>query len=179
MKTVRYMISAAALTPAAWGLAGLPAGSHAVPAHAGHGQVGAEPAKVVFMGAGKRVAGHVAGISPDTCTGTTGFNIPKSSPNPNIKGHGWYTEEANNTECIGTVKVSMYYTKNVCKWARLLVGSGAGQYVGSTGSYCGHKSYWYIWSFGVHKIYPNGTYVCARSRYQHSFYNFSNCAVPD
>jgi hypothetical protein len=165
MKRVRYMMGAAGLAPAAFGMAALPVVTAAA-APGANGQAAAS----VAGGQGKTVSLHHArAVTPDAgCTGHTEFTIAR---NGNIRGHGWYT---NGTEkspngriikdvCIGTVVNSLNFTKSFCKTGSL--DASGDHFYNLTRRICADKNLWVPISWGLHKIFTTSVDVCIFSQY--------------
>ena len=76
---------------------------------------------------GKTVSMHGvnARAHPDTCTGTSHVGVG-AHPNSHAKGQFWQTRFGPGSICIGTVDVSLFFTKTFSKEASVSVRSTAG-----------------------------------------------------
>jgi hypothetical protein len=118
MKRVKYAAGAVMLTPVAL----------AVPAVAQAATTTAASSTTQ----GKTVSMHGVGIRvhPDTCTGTNHVGIG-AHPNSHAKGQFWETRFNPGSVCIGTIDVSLFFTKTFSKSASVTVNSVQGtQFVG-------------------------------------------------
>jgi hypothetical protein len=171
MKRVQYLVGAAGLAPAAFGVAAWPA----APAAAGAPQAAAPHAGVALRAGGqaKTVSLHHAGaVTPDaSCTGKTEVNMKAVG---NLRGHFWYTYDAvdvNGTfeagTCIGTIVASMHFNKDLCKTVSVRVSQAAASRFKNI---CGTAGHWYHMSWGLHRNIPSRPIsVCENSTF-HSFY---------
>jgi hypothetical protein len=117
---------------------------------------------------------HAATTAPahaattETCSITSAFSIPKAD---NVRGHGWHEDF-----CVGTVDVSLYYTKGslynpFCKDASLEIRStpGRARLWHGEKQLCGYAGYWNKYPFRVYSSFVNNveSYIsaCARSTY--------------
>jgi hypothetical protein len=160
MKRVRYLAGVAGLAPMAMGMATGPFAQAATTA----GQTGSArtaSTRHARMGAGTSSPG-----SPNTgCRGSLEFWIPK---NGNVKGHGWWRAvEASPLEmgCIGTVAVSTYFNKNICKSVALVIrGCEASRRVYGPTKLCGYDQ-WRHHSYPVHQTFISPIQLCISSTY--------------
>jgi hypothetical protein len=159
MKRVHYVMGAAGLVPATFGMATALSAAPAAAAPA----VGAQVKTVSLH--------HARAVTPDAgCTGKTEFTIAR---NGNIRGHGWYT---NGTEkspdgriikdvCIGTFVESMNFTKSICKTGSLDASDINGHFYQDTKKICAVKNLWVPISWGLHRIFTPSVSACIFSQY--------------
>jgi hypothetical protein len=156
MKRMKYLAGAAALAPTA--LAGVfPATASAASAR-GTGSV-----KTVSLN-------HSGVTASNGCTGTVGFTASHQSRN--VRMHGWYTTQQRR-KCIGTVVVSLYFTKGTashrfCKEASLLITSRDGLDTTYYQQVCGTAYHWTGVGFGFHNYYYD-PYLSALSTYREGY----------
>jgi hypothetical protein len=151
MKRVRYVLGAAGAAPVMFGMV--------TPA-----QAATDTPTVV--------------VPVSNCGGNKSFTIPHDG---NVKGHGWYRVGIfDSATCVGTVDVSLYYTKGTlnnpfCKDASLTV-----RFSPTTGNLwhrakqlCGYAGSWEKIGFAVQTSFWQGSNgavsVCARSTYHTAY----------
>lgn len=151
MKRVRYVLGAAGAAPVMFGMV--------TPAHAA-------------------TAMPNAAVPVSNCGGNKYLTIPQ---NGNVKGHGWYTVGIfDSTTCVGTVDVSLYYTKGslnnpFCKNTSLTIRSSptAGNLWHRKKQLCGYAGSWEKIGFAVQTSFWHGSSgavsVCARSTYHAAY----------
>jgi hypothetical protein len=176
MKRVHYMAGTAGLVPAAIGMVAFPATataggttSHTKTVSLHH----ARTAPLTTLAASsspapstsKAAPGASPGVAAAGCTGADEFFLPKSG---HIRGHGWFT--ANRlpypSTCIGTVTVSLYFTKTFCKSTYVSVTDGAAaRHNFGPHRMCGQANHWDHTNFGIHRWFVADDTVCAFSTY--------------
>lgn len=136
------------------------------------GAVGAAP--VMFGMAVPAQAATETAPAATNCQGNTAFTIPQNG----VKGHGWYHHRVlYSGTCVGTVDVSLYYTKGslnkpFCKDASLTIRSSPTKSAlwHRKKQLCGYAGSWEKIGFAVQTSFPHGEgdsiSVCARSTYQ-------------
>jgi hypothetical protein len=152
VKRIRYLTGAVGLAPVAIGMA-LPAAANAATS------AGA-PSGV------KTVSLHHSGIRTVAaavgCTGNTRHNFPQSG---HIAGHFWATPH-HSSVCIGTVVVSLFFTKSFCKSAQAsVIGGTQSTDIRKHRTICGVNGEWVTTSFSIHTLWDQDVSVCATSQY--------------
>jgi len=90
------------------------------------------------------------------CTGHVSFSIREvKAGNDRVKGHGWFTREANGKICLGTVVVSTYTSTTGYDWPALSIASSVGRRGPFTLYYSARQVYakagtWGHYSFPAH-----------------------------
>lgn len=129
---------------------------------------------------------HAASASPATgqCNGNSTVTIPHAG---NVKGHGWYRTNLLGHvvfACIGTVDVSLYFTKGsvnnpFCKSASLALRRSPidRPFWDRQHQVCGDDTHWFntqfnvqqSWSVDIIGGHANPISVCARSTYHAAY----------
>ncbi len=144
------------------------------------GAVGAAPVVFGMVTPAQAATDRPTTVVPvSNCGGNKSFTIPH---NGNVKGHGWYRLAAfHSTTCVGTVDVSLYYTKGTlnnpfCKNASLTIRSSPPAHADlwhRTKQVCGYAGSWAKIGFAVQTSFSHGlngsVSVCARSTYHTAY----------
>jgi hypothetical protein len=156
MKRVRYLVGAAALAPAVAGMAFPTAATAATGGSTGAKTVSVHQTRATVM-------------APDAgCTASAEFQLNTVG---HKRGHGWvkYTDN-HNKFCIGTVDVSLEFTKTLCKNAELDTSGSQNSGSQHTHQICGYPAAngdgkWFETTFSIHKSFLEPGYVCVSSTY--------------
>ncbi len=107
------------------------------------------------------------------CVGHTAFTLPQLTP---VRGHGWFTKEANGKICIGTVVVSVYTSSTGTDWPIYGVSNAGGTRI-KTGNkkITATKGTWVHASFGVHSSFSSYIYVRGWSNYESHGVPYTYC----
>jgi hypothetical protein len=165
-KRVRYLAGAAGVLPMALA---------APAAHAA--TAGLANAGVKTVTTGKTVSLHPAvGAIPLTPNCTTSKEGHFPATNSHIRGRFWYREHSGKV-CIGTAEISLFYTKNITKWAKYIFSSAGFGAKSGKRSKAGTTGHWTEFTWSVNKTLTEDetTTISAFSQYsggKHPIFRF-------
>jgi len=159
MKQVRYLAGAAGLAPMA--IAFMPLAGATQPA-AADGSAG-NPKTVSLQHSGMNV------VPNNSCTASDSYTIPQYN---HVRGHGWVKQNGARW-CVGTVVVSLYFTKGspnhlFCKSAEAApLPDGVGTFgLSYWQNVCGYAGHWFAVNIGIHRSFSASFMgMCANSIY--------------